>query len=51
MRLSENDVVLDASALLAVLRAERGAERVEPLLEEAQPDRRGVRRPIELRRG
>ena len=36
MRLSENDVVLDASALLAVLRAERGAERVEPHLEGAR---------------
>jgi ribonuclease VapC len=30
-----NDVVLDASALLAVLRAEPGAERVEPRLEGA----------------
>lgn len=30
-----NDVVLDASALLAVLRAEPGAERVEPRLEVA----------------
>lgn len=32
---SVNDVVLDASALLAVLRAEPGAERVEPRLEGA----------------
>ena len=30
-----NDIVLDASALLAVLRAEPGAERVEPRLEGA----------------
>ncbi|HZA65331.1 MAG TPA: type II toxin-antitoxin system VapC family toxin [Geminicoccaceae bacterium] len=30
-----NDVVLDASALLAVLRVEPGAERVEPRLEGA----------------
>lgn len=30
-----NEVVLDASALLAVLRAEPGAERVEPRLEGA----------------
>lgn len=30
-----NDVVLDASALLAVLRAEPGAERVEARLEDA----------------
>jgi ribonuclease VapC len=30
-----NEVVLDASALLAVLRAESGAERVEPRLEGA----------------
>lgn len=30
-----NEVVLDASALLAVLRAEPGAERVEPRLENA----------------
>jgi PIN domain nuclease of toxin-antitoxin system len=35
MRLSVNDVVLDASALLAVLRAEPGAERVEARLEGA----------------
>jgi PIN domain nuclease of toxin-antitoxin system len=31
-----NDVVLDASALLAVLRAEPGAERVVPRLERAR---------------
>jgi ribonuclease VapC len=31
-----NDIVLDASALLAVLRAEAGAERVEPRLEGAR---------------
>jgi ribonuclease VapC len=31
-----NDVVLDASALLAVLRAEPGAERVEPRLQGAR---------------
>jgi ribonuclease VapC len=31
-----NDVVLDASALLAVLRVEPGAERVEPRLEGAR---------------
>jgi ribonuclease VapC len=31
-----NDVVLDASALLAVLRTEPGAERVEPYLEGAR---------------
>jgi ribonuclease VapC len=36
MRPSVNDVVLDASALLAVLRAEPGAERVEPHLEGAR---------------
>ena len=36
MRPSVNDVVLDASALLAVLREEPGAERVEPLLEGAR---------------
>ncbi len=31
-----NDVVVDASALLAVLRAEPGVERVEPRLERAR---------------
>ena len=31
-----NEIVLDASALLAVLRAEPGAERVEPRLEGAR---------------
>ena len=36
MRPSVNDVVLDASALLAILRAEPGAERVEPYLEGAR---------------
>jgi ribonuclease VapC len=36
MKLSVNDVVLDASALLVVLRAEPGAERVEPHLEGAR---------------
>lgn len=36
MKPSVNDVVLDASALLAVLCAEPGAERVEPHLEGAR---------------